>query len=371
MLDLCQVPGYSLSMVKMNKKSLFAGALLTATLLLADSFGIPMTSGSSKALGVSAEGNVVVEWDENEIEISWQSVDQDSVVTVKVDGDQVNKGDSQGLTVVDRSGADDQFVEVEWERALSATEIAALDVSVGTRALLEKEPDLFVKTAVIGVPISDVDGSVARIAPANAATLPSSTSFKYMTFIRENWIAEPPVACTTLDGSNFFKGDGRTFNVNSSAFRTRLLVTVDWVNSGNVSFSRAVGQTQAHRLVGGTYNLVSSATAPTTSMNVATVSKSSSISKFQMRQDVVNPLCNPLVTAGIYFDYTVNVARTGSYTVTGTALRVPNHEFYIKDSDQTVWTKIFARTGSDFGCLGNPNASQAICRNPDPYSGLR
>ena len=215
------------------------------------------------------------------------------------------------------------------------------------------------------------------MAPAQAA-LPASTTFKYMTFIREAYVSAPPVGCTFVNtvhlddllSPRYFKGDNRGFNVNSSKFRTKFNVTVDWSLGGRVSSSSAVSLTERYvKLSDGTYEFDGKATASGDTMAVTTLSKSSTFTKFNIHQDESNPLCRPQPN-GIFSDYTVSVARSGAHTVTGSALRVPNHEFYLKDSDQTSWTKIFARTGSDFGCL-TPGSDTNICRNPTPYSGSR
>lgn len=334
---------------------------------------LPVTPTQGHAYAVSAEGEAEVVWSESTLAVDWTSVDATSNVIVVVGNEKVSDtigAGSLALPVDDYTG---ENISITWQRTARPADLDEIIASNPIRELANSDPELFVVSSTVGISIDGSVGENAFISPANAA-LPDSTSFKYMTFIRESFVDELAWPGCELDFSvpYSYKGDNRSFNVDSPRFRTRMLVTVDWANAGNVSYSTAVGETRQYRKYDdGTYSFHAEKTASSSSMNVNLISKSSKNTSFRMRQDVMNPFCYPAVAAGIYFDYTVSVARSGSYTVTGAALRVPNHEFYIIDSDQAGWAKIFTRTGSDFGCLGELNAVKNVCKNFTPYSGVR
>ncbi|MEY4319966.1 MAG: hypothetical protein RL378_1070 [Actinomycetota bacterium] len=328
-------------------------------------------SGSAKA--VSTEGTADIVWSGSTLAIEWTSVDSNSSVAVSTGNETITDSDGEGSAKFPLAEVLGETISITWQRAANEEDFSNFDGSEDLRELVSSHPELFVITSTVGLPINDSAGRSSFIAPAQAAT-PSSTSFKYMTFIRENYVDETiwPGCELNLSVPFSYKGDNRGFNVDSPRFRTRMLVTVDWINGGKVSFSTAVGETkQYEKLQDGTYVFKAAKSAPRSSMIVSSISESLNSTKFRMRQDVINPFCSPLVAAGIYYDYSVALSRSGVYSVTGAALRVPNHEFYIIDAGQAEWTKIFARTGSDFGCLGAFSAGQTACRNSTPYPGTR
>jgi hypothetical protein len=333
------------------------------------------TTGSARAF--STEGTAEIAWDGSDIDVEWTSVSPESTVTVTAGDKKVSTTVGEGSVSLSREQFSEETISITWEREAQASDLEDIDASKSVRDLATTNPEMFVISSTVGIPIEGAVGEGGFVAPAQAA-LPASTTFKYMTFIREAYVSAPPVGCTFVNtvhlddllSPRYFKGDNRGFNVNSSKFRTKFNVTVDWSLGGRVSSSSAVSLTERYvKLSDGTYEFDGKATASGDTMAVTTLSKSSTFTKFNIHQDESNPLCRPQPN-GIFSDYTVSVARSGAHTVTGSALRVPNHEFYLKDSDQTSWTKIFARTGSDFGCL-TPGSDTNICRNPTPYSGSR
>lgn len=335
------------------------------------------TTGSARAF--STEGTAEIAWDGSDIDVEWTSVSPESTVTVTAGDMKVSTTVGEGSVSLSREQFSEETISITWEREAEVSDLEDIDASKSVRELATTNPEMFVVSSTIGIPIGGAVGEGGFVAPAQAA-LPASTTFKYMTFIREAYVPTPEVLFTKpCDETNavyrgrlnrYFKGDNRSFNVNSSKFRTKINVTVDWSLGGRVSSSKAVGPTERYvKMTDGTYEFDGEATASGDTISVSTLSRSSTLTKFKIQQDESNPLCRPQPN-GIFSDYTVSVARSGAYTVTGSALRVPNHEFYLKDSDQTSWTNIFARTGSDFGCL-TPGSDTTICRNPTPYSGSR
>lgn len=339
----------------------------------------PSFNSTGSARAVSTEGTAEIVWDGSDIDVEWTSVSPLSTVTVTAGVEKVSTTVGEGSVSFSRAQFSEETISITWERKAKANELEDINASKSVRDVARTNPELFVMSSTVGIPIEGTVGEGGFVAPAQAA-LPASTTFKYMTFIRESYVPTPEILftkpCDAINAvhngrlNRYFKGDNRGFNVNSSKFRTKINVTVDWSLGGRVSPSNAVGPTQRYvKLTDGSYQFDGEATASGDTMNVSTLSRSSTLTKFNIRQDESNPLCLPQPN-GIFSDYTVSVARSGAHTVTGSALRVPNHEFYVKDSDQLSWTKIFARTGSDFGCL-TPYSDTDICRNPTPYSGSR
>lgn len=335
------------------------------------------TTGSARAF--STEGTAEIAWDGSDIDVEWTSVSPQSTVTVTAGDKKVSTTVGEGSVSLSRAHFSEETISITWEREAEASDLEDIEASKSVRDLATTNPEMFVMSSTLGIPIEGAVGEGGFVAPAQAA-LPASTTFKYMTFIREAYVPTPEVLftkpCDSINAvhsgrlNRYFKGDNRGFSVNSSKFRTKINVTVDWSLGGRVSASKAVGATERYvKLTDGSYEFDGEATASGDAMKVTPGSTSSTLTKFNLHQDEKNPLCD-IAPNGIYSDYTVSVARSGAYTVTGKAMRVPNHEFYVKDSDQVSWTKIFARTGSDFGCL-TPGSDPDICLNPTPYSGSR
>lgn len=154
--------------------------------------------------------------------------------------------------------------------------------------------------------------------------------------------------------------------------RTRFDVKVNWLDGGSFLKTVSMGETVREKLVGGSWLFDASDTASTSSMIlVADGSQSSQFASFTIKQDAKNPLCNQLLTLGISFNFKVSMWRNGSYELTGTAIRVPNHEIYIKDQDNPSWSILARRPLATFDCLNPLDYPFLTCTNSGQITGVR
>jgi hypothetical protein len=190
---------------------------------------------------------------------------------------------------------------------------------------------------------------------ASASGAAAKTYLRYQTFIPDPYVDAPPVECTPdVTKDYLFAGDDRNFDPASNDFKTRFQVTVDWVNSGNVTYSRAVGETrryEADSQGNAKLGTVTTATASTAGMKLATHSKSSTLVHYELSHSVTNPMCSGTFADSIWYNTDVWIARSGAYTITNSFRRVPNHELYLKDSDEQNWTAIMQESYVDMNCL--------------------
>lgn len=194
----------------------------------------------------------------------------------------------------------------------------------------------FENIEILGLDISPTGITSISSDAANASPSATSTTLRYQTFIPEAYVPAPPAGCSYYGSPYYYKGDSRSFSTSTAAtYRTKFDVTVSWTTPA-ISSSRIVGQTKVFKYANGTYTQVDFATASSSSMVLTTQSVSSTKAVFKTSQDVHNPFC--IFSNGIYFDLNVTINRSGTYSISGLRLKVPNHEIYIKDSDQSTWT---------------------------------
>ena len=200
---------------------------------------------------------------------------------------------------------------------------------------------------------------------ASASGAAAKTYLRYQTFIPDPYVDAPPVECTpNFMKSYLFAGDDRNFDPASNDFRTRFQVTVDWVNTGAITYSRTVGETrryEADAQGNAKLSTLTSATASSAGMQLTTLSKSSTLVHYELSHSVANPMCSGTLADSISYNTDVWIARSGAYTITNSFRRVPNHELYLKDSDEQNWTSIMQESYVDMNCLLKKISETIFC----------
>ena len=257
---------------------------------------------------------------------------------------------------------------VEYERPAEPEDFLNLEMSEDFAKIYAKNPEALVYTETEVFPaVTGADESLAY-----AVSTPSVTDLRYSTFIPAAKVPAPSGVCTPIDfRTYFFLGDNRSWNVNATSYKTRMNVKINWLYGGAVTYSKAVQSTRRYVEIDGNLTFDEQATASTSSMHLRVDADSSSSVAFEMWQNVPNPLCNSLLTGGIRYDYFVAIERGGVYSVEGVAVKVPNHEFYVKDSDDNVWKTIFRRSHVTFDCLTLWAYDTATCLSTSDYYGVR
>lgn len=201
-------------------------------------------------------------------------------------------------------------------------------------------------------------------ATATASSSAAKTYLRYQTFIPDPYWGAPWPACSPDFTKQYvFAGDDRNFDPASSDFKTRFQVTVDWLNQGALTYSRAVGETRRYEKnnSGPILSTVERDTASNNGMQLTTLSKSSTLVHYRLDHSVTNPFCSTFYTDSIWYETDVWIARSGAYTVTNTFRRVPNHEIYIKDSDEQNWTAIMQESYVEKECLTKIISLSSLC----------
>jgi len=207
--------------------------------------------------------------------------------------------------------------------------------------------------------------------PASASSAAAKTYLRYQTFIPKKYLEAPPIECTP-DGSQafLFEGDNRGFDPTSNDYKTRFQVTVDWLNQGNLSLSRSVGATRRYKDDGKGSPILSTLETKTASSNgmvFTSYSNSSTLVHYKLDHAVTNPMCSGVFTDSIWYETDVWIARSGAYTITKKFRLAPNHELYIKDSDQSDWTTLMQESTYTMDCLNKAFSWSAFCNKSESF----
>lgn len=208
-----------------------------------------------------------------------------------------------------------------------------------------------------------VPSSINSTMLAFAATpLPSRTRFRYQTFIPEVSTNAPSIVCTPLPDEygmpiGIFLGNNRSFDPNSSSYKTRSDVVIDWDAGGTITPEFSVGEsTQVlyyfYENFFANRTITTKRTASSESMKLVRGVVSSDFVSFHIYSDVTNPFCWDYVTRGIFYDFAFYVHRSGVFVVHGTLRQVPNHELYTRNTLVPFWRTIFQSSNIGFNCLG-------------------
>ena len=303
--------------------------------------------------------------------IHWTSRELGTPVKIYRDGNLLVTDSSSG-TFTDHLNTDLPVHYVaDMSRELLPNEVSEIsDPSV--RESAEKNPSNFELVDVLGVTISN-GNSIAD--SANASPSAAATYFRYQTFIPMATVQAPPAGCmlnstTAITANDYFLGDNRSFGPTATTYRTRLEATINWT-TGTLTGARDVGTTHLEKanldFMGtptGTFTLYTK-TAPNTSMQVTDTGTTTSVSHFTLDQNVSDPYCG---SNGISVHVSVNVARSGAYSMYGNRIQVPSHEVYIKDSDAASWTPVMKVTATNYFLCLVPGAA---CDAPVSITGNR
>lgn len=209
------------------------------------------------------------------------------------------------------------------------------------------------------------------VSPASASSSAAKTYLRYQTFIPRPYVEAPPLACTLNDSKKYlFAGDNRGFDPASNAFKTRFQVTVDWLNQGNLSVSRTVGTTRRYQNDGTDKPILSTLETKTASANgmvLTNFQNSSTLVHYKLDHSVTNPMCSTIAADSIWYETDVWIARSGAYTITNKFRLAPNHELYIKDSDQPAWSILMQESTYTMDCLAKLISTIHLCNKSKAF----
>lgn len=254
------------------------------------------------------------------LDLAWSPADDDSEVSVVVNGAPVSIDQTQSSTSVEVPLGVTVDVSVQ---AISA------DPSPVTGLYTSEFAQLSVSTPAT---LSPVANSIAAL----AVVLPAKSTFRQNAFIPDSSVLMPvPLVCSPASVFFYsFEGDNRGFSPNDGAsFRTRMDVGILWGATPGTTFTKTVGETT--RLLGpsllGPWLIDAKMTASSAGMTYATLSSTASYVRFKISQDVTNPFCSQDHTNGISSTTTVTVYRTGAVSGVLNFLAMPNYEIYLRE----------------------------------------
>jgi hypothetical protein len=349
-----------------NNQFKFVGVLvLVVGLGMLNSIQIPEFKSTIFQFEIGGE-NYILERTDSRIQVSTTGT---QAVRLKVSTQNSNFSHDQLVRSgspleIQKNGLGGEDIVIEAERAVQQSDLENVALESELSKAYQKNPESLVYSESKYFPVSPVIGADVAI----AATLPASTTLRYTTFIPEYQVEAPYLVCTPGDNRSYvFLGDNRTWNVTSSSYKTRMNVSIDWIHGGTTSYSKSVHPTYRYVRVGGTYEFDQTATASSSTMHLRVDAYSSTSVAFELWQNVSNPLCNSALVGGIRFDYFIAIERAGFYSVEGIAVKVPNHEVYIMDSDDGIWKTVFRRNHVDFSCLEFWAYDPSYCTNSQSY----
>ncbi|MBZ5200718.1 DUF3238 domain-containing protein [Planomicrobium chinense] len=183
----------------------------------------------------------------------------------------------------------------------------------------------------------------------NVAEFNQVWDFRYTTFLPDEYLTNPNL----LSPNRYFAGDNRTFDPESSHYRTQ------------VTFSLQLGKEDAklelHKDVG-----PSIAYDWRKKFRKADVASSEGIQLEKVKEDernvVVNlthSVGNPLTTSpNIDYDVSATFYRDGHYDITGLHDQAPNHEVYLKNDQMDDWLQIHEAESKGLAWMSRSIASQ-------------
>lgn len=296
-----------------------------------------------------------------EVNFAWNSTDQGASVQISGDLETELRGQFQG-SLSQKIVSNKPKLEYRIT-ALREMPEDSIDVS---NSISRLKYEVFITNLTVDNP--GYVESFFGASPASASGAAAKTYLRYQTFIPKDFVDAPAGVCTPDAAKSYmFKGDNRGFDPASSAVRTRFQVTVDWTSAGDTSISRYVGATHRYLLNSAGFTGTSpenTETASAAGMVFTNYSNSSTLVHFKLDHSVVNPMCNDLVTFPIWYSADVWIARSGAYTIDMQLRRAPNHELYIKDSDQLNWKPLLQESTYSMDCFNKFWVTQFACSGP-------
>ncbi|GIN97228.1 hypothetical protein J6TS1_30980 [Siminovitchia terrae] len=153
--------------------------------------------------------------------------------------------------------------------------------------------------------------------------------FLYKTFVSKNWIKN-------LDHTSpyrYFKGEGRSFDPSSEAYRSmsEIVVTAD---GSEIKLNKDIGKTKGYGML---RKLKGEVVPSDDGIFLEEVEIEKEKASFVLRHSVEDPLVElPAVDYQVWAEF----FQSGYYDITGIHEQAPNHEVYLKHGIQRSWTTL-------------------------------
>jgi len=173
--------------------------------------------------------------------------------------------------------------------------------------------------------------------------------FRYSTFLPDKYLANPNL----LSPNRYFAGDNRTFDPNSSQYRTQVNFSLQLgKEDSTLELQKDVGMSIAYDW--------------RKKFRKADVASSEDIRLEKVKEDERNVMVtlkhsvgNPLTTSpNIDYDVSATFYRDGHYDIVGLHDQSPNHEVYLKHDKMDDWLQIHEAESKGLAWMSRAIASQ-------------
>lgn len=173
--------------------------------------------------------------------------------------------------------------------------------------------------------------------------------FRYNTFLPETLLKNPNL----LSPFHYFKGDNRSFSPDSLEYRTHVNFTVSFNESEPpLSWDKNVGPT-----IGYNWRKKFSKADVASAEKIDLTKTDESHQKISIA--LTHCVGNPLTTSpNIDYNLSADFYRDGTYTILGAHDQSPNHEVYLKYSEDRQWTEIHQSESEGLSYMAGPTANK-------------
>lgn len=228
--------------------------------------------------------------------------------------------------------------QVKWElKSVIANAVGAMKKDSSTAMAADEEFTIIKK---IG-PIKELLKS-----PEERKLKAGNWQLRYTTFLKEEWLKNPNAASQ----DKVFKGDHRSFDPESSEFRTRSDVFID-TEDPSVLLKKATGITEAFN---SEQEPIESASASEEGIQLEKVLTEEDRIKFHLDHSVSNPL---VVSPAIDYHVCGTFYKDNEYDLVGIHDQAPEHEVYLKEPDTDEWQVIHQAHSKGLEMMADPMAN--------------
>ncbi|ANU14878.1 hypothetical protein B481_0328 [Planococcus halocryophilus Or1] len=173
--------------------------------------------------------------------------------------------------------------------------------------------------------------------------------FRYNTFLPDTLLKNPNL----LSPFHYFKGDNRSFDSDSLEYRTHVNFTVSFnENEPTLSWDKRVGPT-----IGYNWRKKFSKEDVASANEIDLIKTAESDQKISIA--LTHGVGNPLTTSpNIDYHLSADFYHDGTYTVLGVHDQSPNHEVYLKYSEDRQWTEIHQSESEGLSYMAGPTANK-------------
>jgi hypothetical protein len=228
--------------------------------------------------------------------------------------------------------------QLKWElKSLVANAVGAVKKDTSTEIAADEE---FTITKRVG-PLKEL-----LMSPKDRKNKIGNWQLRYTTFLKEEWLKNPNAA----SADQYFKGDHRSFDPESSNFRTRGEVFIDTENPSAL-LSKATGKTEAFTK---DREKLESASASDEGIQLQKVLTDDDRVQFHLDHSVSNPL---VVSPAIDYHVCGTFYKDNEFDLVGIHDQAPAHEVYLKEPGTDDWQVIHQAHSKGLEMMADPMAN--------------